>query len=126
MGQLLLQKSLAYLVGVVVGVNDYGRRLVGEIMRQPTYYLRRVKIFGLNDGRRSYLKLIAYHHGLVVCRRQEGAVDVQYFLGIGIEDIEQILGRPMVDLQGVNMALTTRSEERRVGKECRSRWSPYH
>ena len=22
--------------------------------------------------------------------------------------------------------LTTRSEERRVGKECRSRWSPYH
>ena len=22
--------------------------------------------------------------------------------------------------------LTIRSEERRVGKECRSRWSPYH
>src|SRR5687767_6627064 len=24
------------------------------------------------------------------------------------------------------LALTARSEERRVGKECRSRWSPYH
>ena len=24
------------------------------------------------------------------------------------------------------MAELTRSEERRVGKECRSRWSPYH
>ena len=24
------------------------------------------------------------------------------------------------------MALGNRSEERRVGKECRSRWSPYH
>ena len=23
-------------------------------------------------------------------------------------------------------ALIARSEERRVGKECRSRWSPYH
>ena len=23
-------------------------------------------------------------------------------------------------------AITHRSEERRVGKECRSRWSPYH
>ena len=23
-------------------------------------------------------------------------------------------------------AATVRSEERRVGKECRSRWSPYH
>ncbi len=22
--------------------------------------------------------------------------------------------------------ITERSEERRVGKECRSRWSPYH
>ena len=26
---------------------------------------------------------------------------------------------------GIDSALT-RSEERRVGKECRSRWSPYH
>ena len=25
-----------------------------------------------------------------------------------------------------NDSSTTRSEERRVGKECRSRWSPYH
>ena len=25
-----------------------------------------------------------------------------------------------------NPTMTTRSEERRVGKECRSRWSPYH
>ena len=24
------------------------------------------------------------------------------------------------------VVLTLRSEERRVGKECRSRWSPYH
>ena len=25
-----------------------------------------------------------------------------------------------------NLIFLTRSEERRVGKECRSRWSPYH
>ena len=25
-----------------------------------------------------------------------------------------------------NIATVSRSEERRVGKECRSRWSPYH
>ena len=35
-------------------------------------------------------------------------------------------------LRGVNLSvnkgefLSIRSEERRVGKECRSRWSPYH
>ena len=28
--------------------------------------------------------------------------------------------------QKVSATRTTRSEERRVGKECRSRWSPYH
>src|SRR2546430_10485432 len=28
--------------------------------------------------------------------------------------------------QGRRAGLVARSEERRVGKECRSRWSPYH
>ena len=32
------------------------------------------------------------------------------------------------DLFGISVCLLNgqRSEERRVGKECRSRWSPYH
>ena len=29
-------------------------------------------------------------------------------------------------LAGIKDILIIRSEERRVGKECRSRWSPYH
>ena len=29
-------------------------------------------------------------------------------------------------VMGGLMIVTARSEERRVGKECRSRWSPYH
>ena len=31
-----------------------------------------------------------------------------------------------VDGPGVRFVIFMRSEERRVGKECRSRWSPYH
>ena len=31
-----------------------------------------------------------------------------------------------MQISGVVTGLTIRSEERRVGKECRSRWSPYH
>src|SRR3712207_7832317 len=34
-----------------------------------------------------------------------------------------VAGERVHDLLG---ALDDRSEERRVGKECRSRWSPYH
>ena len=29
-------------------------------------------------------------------------------------------------MKGKNLQPRLRSEERRVGKECRSRWSPYH
>ena len=38
--------------------------------------------------------------------------------------------RPAVSYEGVTIYVAAadvpRSEERRVGKECRSRWSPYH
>src|SRR5256885_11733791 len=35
-------------------------------------------------------------------------------------------GIPTVLLEAMASGLSVRSEERRVGKECRSRWSPYH
>ena len=41
-----------------------------------------------------------------------------------------VLGESLVDtakmLPFLFLAYLLRSEERRVGKECRSRWSPYH
>src|SRR6266481_2685413 len=44
---------------------------------------------------------------------------------------EQISGMswqsyPLTHMAGFSAAAEPRSEERRVGKECRSRWSPYH
>ena len=32
----------------------------------------------------------------------------------------------ILKVYGSSFGLPNRSEERRVGKECRSRWSPYH
>ena len=32
----------------------------------------------------------------------------------------------LIEQQGIRVHFQLRSEERRVGKECRSRWSPYH
>jgi len=42
--------------------------------------------------------------------------------------LAQIEGAPLIAIQAhnSNLTLSIRSEERRVGKECRSRWSPYH
>ena len=42
-------------------------------------------------------------------------------------DIERVsLENLQVEFIGADAKSHTRSEERRVGKECRSRWSPYH
>ena len=38
---------------------------------------------------------------------------------------EKLFYQPKNGYDQIN-AEQTRSEERRVGKECRSRWSPYH
>ena len=40
--------------------------------------------------------------------------------------IDQSIAHNGVCLTVVSIQDGTRSEERRVGKECRSRWSPYH
>ena len=45
--------------------------------------------------------------------------------GIKTLSIEEVTGFPEM-MDGRVKTLHPRSEERRVGKECRSRWSPYH
>ena len=45
-----------------------------------------------------------------------------YFVPLQI----QIEGKNYLDGVDIDKETFYRSEERRVGKECRSRWSPYH
>ena len=41
--------------------------------------------------------------------------------------VEEVAGKVARELSDAKeLAVAERSEERRVGKECRSRWSPYH
>jgi len=42
---------------------------------------------------------------------------------VGFFDVQ---GASVPQVEGGTLAKAVRSEERRVGKECRSRWSPYH
>src|SRR2546429_8969384 len=62
-----------------------------------------------------------------------GLVGFLVFTGVFNTIIPQVKGAPdpninMGVLSGILVGLVSagRSEERRVGKECRSRWSPYH
>src|SRR5258707_13250973 len=40
--------------------------------------------------------------------------------------LQSQVARAIADQIRINLNPRERSEERRVGKECRSRWSPYH
>ena len=46
-------------------------------------------------------------------------------LATAIREEKEIKGI-QIGKEEVKLSLFARSEERRVGKECRSRWSPYH
>src|SRR2546425_2086278 len=56
--------------------------------------------------------------GLVGSRR----VDGQHAVAAGLQICRHVVRR----LRRLTLRAEHRSEERRVGKECRSRWSPYH
>ena len=51
-------------------------------------------------------------------------------LGNRIEKIQETFNKDLEELKSkqtmMKNTINERSEERRVGKECRSRWSPYH
>ena len=40
--------------------------------------------------------------------------------------IRETVDNEDIEITNATVATDVRSEERRVGKECRSRWSPYH
>src|SRR2546427_11823775 len=52
--------------------------------------------------------------------------DKLYFEPLTFEDVLEIVRWERPKGVVVQLGGQTRSEERRVGKECRSRWSPYH
>ena len=67
----------------------------------------------------------------------EADPDAQYcrVLKYDLSELESMVAFPHLPSNGhavkdvdvkIDQAYLGRSEERRVGKECRSRWSPYH
>src|SRR2546427_12741445 len=82
------------------------------------------QIVGGRDGR------VEGVHGAVALAHERGARElVVVAVGVELRQLTRALeARELRDRQRevVREPIAARSEERRVGKECRSRWSPYH
>src|SRR2546430_7093804 len=70
-----------------------------------------------SDAHRPTALRVAHHIASFILRRP-GAIDTGHVLSLG----QHCHG----SLFTADLTTLLRSEERRVGKECRSRWSPYH
>src|SRR3712207_9035389 len=85
----------------------------------------------LNDARtkmasRDYSFRDAYHGNIGEYLQAVTPEEYERFIGDQSIDFDRILEDNKDVLKRLKQADGERSEERRVGKECRSRWSPYH
>src|SRR2546425_13095216 len=82
-----------------------------------------------NDELSSESDAIASTGGTTLAARFQALLSVAESIS-SCREPEELFGRLAAELQRVVrfdfVGASCRSEERRVGKECRSRWSPYH
>src|SRR5438309_6795457 len=77
---------------------------------------------GIRDGTVTGVQTCA----LPICHRLAGPVEVRAAASRGADDRDVEARRVLDDGHRQVRVVRQRSEERRVGKECRSRWSQYH
>src|SRR5574337_1307301 len=97
------------------------RSAAGNCWIESTWLIRSIEGAGMSET--IFSKIV----------RHEIPADIVYENDevLGFRDVNpqapvHVLFIPKQPLATLNDATPGRSEERRVGKECRSRWSPYH
>ena len=89
--------------------------------------------FNANSLTDNDLKIIKVHQNIILENLDEKVNEKLLYSLLNIIDLENKFiivtsEKALVDIDFslIDLKSRTRSEERRVGKECRSRWSPYH
>ena len=147
----LVTDHLGFVVGIATRYRDRGLPMDELVSEGNLGLVEASRLFEPSRGvrfttyaiywiRRGILRALANHH--LVVHVPEG----RRRLLLGLREQERVmtsgLGRMPADdevrrrmrltrreadnLRGAGIRPRPRSEERRVGKECRSRWSPYH
>src|SRR2546425_2128818 len=82
--------------------------------------------FQAEDGIRDKLVTGVQTCALPICRPVEQPEDLFWRVARTVAEPDGRYGASDKAVEGLAETFFERSEERRVGKECRSRWSPYH
>ena|SRR2546430_12759933 len=115
-------------------IHDTTRNQIADLLRQAffAYYRYNPSTAEVNSWRNS---LRAMKDVLEIASLGDQGIILEYQLPLSSKRIDCIVcGRDqgeadqavIVELKQWERCEPARSEERRVGKECRSRWSPYH
>src|SRR3712207_9467555 len=89
-------------------------------------------VFFFNDTATTEIYTLSLHDALPISaylraiKEVEKLTDDNSEVRLGIAIIRRALEEPVRQIAANAGLEGSRSEERRVGKECRSRWSPYH
>ena len=120
--------ELEPLVADLIGSQHSLAQINAGVARITAYYRTRGYVVS-----RAYLPEQDIRNGVVVIKVLEGVLDKQQVKNLSLlsdelanQYLEKIKKGSVLQAGFVDRALLLRSEERRVGKECRSRWSPYH
>ena len=119
-----IEQAMREIINVtMIGKDKTKERLIDYIDKTARLIISEL---GLTIEENSYKKIFYYLYRNFIGLNEIEAMMRDYF----IEDIEcNGVGDPIYIVHRVFRNIKTnvkRSEERRVGKECRSRWSPYH
>src|SRR3712207_5828110 len=102
--------------------------MVGLVAPAVGIFLVQRRLSLLGDGL-GHVALTGVAIGVLTSTAPVGAALVAAVLGAVLIELVRARGRTSGDVALAVLfygGIAGRSEERRVGKECRSRWSPYH
>jgi len=122
-------------VFLVFGSNYASRRNTMAVAQMLCPVARDVFVVTLPDGVSSVTELLSEEEDAPLlldalvgqARREHRYEDLAPDARVDSAFVQEVLERQTGQFQGIPTGFQQlRSEERRVGKECRSRWSPYH
>ena len=121
------------IVGIVLLATSMSRnvsqtQMISQLQRQISEYQATNQALAQRQAEATPIVIVATMAPTVAAATPPADVPV-VIVGpdAGTETGESAAAEPTADLSSESVPpIVLRSEERRVGKECRSRWSPYH